>query len=106
MVYFLKEKTKAFVISDEDKIETEIKLNASTVKRNTIDYAYAYELGLSTVDPLVYNFSGKTLVQEKVQLTLEIPVTNIESKLITIEAELVKHSASLKRTIKVGKKVI
>ena len=107
MVYVLKMKTKAFVIKESEKLETEILLNGASVKKNTIDYMYAYELGLETVEPEITRFnSGKFTVQERVKFTLEVPVTNIEKKLVTIEADLIRHSKSMKKTIKVSRQII
>lgn len=106
-IYTLKQKTKAFVIKEDEEIETELFLNGASVKRNTIDYMYAHKLNLPTVEPEVIKYTNGTYsIIEKVQITLKVPVTNVESRIMTIKVELAKHSNSLKETIKVGKHVI
>lgn len=106
-MYVLKHRTKAFVIKEDGREETEIILNGASLKRNTIDYRYAFELGLKTVAPEIVTYtSGQISVQEKVSITLDVPVTNIESRLVTFEADLIRQSTSKRETIIISRRVI
>lgn len=107
MIYYLPWKMKAIALVEDKRTKVNILFNGAAAKRNTIDYMFAYSLGLKTGKPNVTQYTNDTFdVQETVELTLDVPVTNIESRLITIEADLIKHSNSMKETIKLSREVI